>query len=101
MSAARPLRTAHQPASRSPRWRGQYPRHFESSLPKLRAQGNGCGLNDIGFQPVGEIVAVEQDRQPSRIGYDLMQKLEPIAGEIGILGRQSGEIAARMRQASN
>ena len=65
--------------------------HFEP-------EGDGCGPNDIRFQPVGEIVAVEQDRQPPQIGYDLMQKLEPFAVEIGILGRQSGEIAARMRQ---
>src|SRR5215510_6697312 len=60
----------------------------------FQPEGNGCGPNDIGFLPVGEIVAVEQDRQPPQIGYDLMQKLEPFAVEIGILARQSGEIAA-------
>src|SRR5262249_3340342 len=30
----------------------------------FQPEGNGCGPNDIAFQPVGEIVAVEQDRQP-------------------------------------
>src|SRR5262249_52117216 len=67
----------------------------------FQPEGNGRGPNDIAFQPVGEIVAVERDRQPPQIGYDLMQKLEPFAVEVGILARQSGEIAARMRQTSN
>src|SRR5262249_8389856 len=34
----------------------------------FQPEGNGCGPNDIAFQPVGEIVAVEQDRQPPQIG---------------------------------
>ena len=42
--------------------------HFEP-------EGDGCGPNDIRFQPVGEIVAVEQDRQPPQIGYDLIVNL--------------------------
>src|SRR5262249_9598526 len=101
MSAARPRRATHQHSLQSRRRWAQYRRTSNLRCQYFQPEGKGCGPNDIGFQPLGEIVAVEQHRQPPQIGYDLMQKLEPFAVEIGILARQSGEIAARMRQTSN
>ena len=48
---------------------------------------HGCGIADIGH-----------DRQPAEAGDNLAQEFEPLAGKIGRLDRQSGDVAARSRQ---
>src|SRR5215470_3458827 len=101
MSAGRPLRTAHQPASRSSRWRGQYRRHPKSPMQIPRYRGAGSGPNDADLWHGGRVVAVEQDRQSTQTRNDLAQQLEPLAGEIDILARQASKIAAGPRQTSD
>src|SRR5262249_56457708 len=39
------------------------------------------------------------DRQMAQTGDNLSQEFEPLAGKIGGLGRQAGDVAARSRQA--
>src|SRR5262245_35073940 len=34
----------------------------------LQPKGNGCGPNDIGFQPVGEVVALNKTASRRRLG---------------------------------
>src|SRR5215470_4871168 len=93
MSAGRPLRTAHQPASRSSRWRGNIFGTQNLRCRYLDTEGAGSGPNDADLWHGGRVVAVEQDRQSTQTRNDLAQQLEPLAGEIDILGRQASKIA--------
>jgi hypothetical protein len=66
----------------------------------LDTEGAGSGPNDADLWHGGRVVAVEQDRQSTQTRNDLAQQLEPLAGEIDILGRQASKIAAGPRQTS-
>ena len=46
-------------------------------------------------------VDIRYDRQATETGDHLAQKLKTLAGRIGLLERQSGEVAARTRQAND
>ncbi len=46
----------------------------------------------------GGISHVNHDRQPAQTGHDLAQQCEPLAGKIGRLKGQSGDVTARSRQ---
>src|SRR5262249_11663198 len=47
----------------------------------------------------GGIAGIGHDRQMAQTGDNLVQEFEPLAGKIGGLGRQAGDVAARSRQA--
>ena len=52
----------------------------------LDTEGTGSGPNDVDLYRGSRVVAVVQDCQPTETGDDLAQQLEPLAGEIDILG---------------
>ena len=62
-------------------------------------KGADRGLNLVHFQNGFAVTDVGQDRQSAQIGKNVAQKLDPFAGKIGRLVRQSGDVASRSRQA--
>src|SRR5262249_43015558 len=52
----------------------------------LDTEGTGSCPNDVDFCHGGRVVAVGEDRQSTQTRNDLAQQLEPLAGEIDILG---------------
>src|SRR5215831_8280331 len=71
--------------------------NFESN--NIEANRAGCGLSFAHFQHRGGIAGIGHDRQMAQTGDNLAQEFEPLAGKIGGLGRQTGDVAARSRQA--
>src|SRR5215831_13874294 len=71
--------------------------NFESN--NIEANRAGCGLSFAHFQHRGGIAGIGHDRQMAQTGDNLAQEFEPLAGKIGGLGRQAGDVAARSRQA--
>src|SRR6516165_9593826 len=71
--------------------------NFESN--NIEANRAGRGLSFAHFQHRGGIVGIGHDRQMAQTGDNLAQEFEPLAGKIGGLGRQAGDVAARSRQA--
>jgi hypothetical protein len=49
----------------------------------------------------GGTIDIGQDRQPADSGENLPQKFEPLASNIRLLARQTGDVAARSRQAGD
>src|SRR6516225_3873707 len=68
-------------------------------LPRLDIPPAGRGLSFAHFQHRGGIAGIGHDRQMAQTGDNLAQEFEPLAGKIGGLGRQAGDVAARSRQA--
>src|SRR6266511_6024461 len=64
----------------------------------LKAERAGRRLNLAHFQHVAGIADIGQGRQPTETGDNLAQKFESLAGKIGRLDRQAGDIAAGSRQ---
>src|SRR5215813_14171073 len=71
--------------------------NFESN--NIEANRAGRGLSFAHFQHRGGIAGIGHDRQMAQTGDNLAQEFEPLAGKIGGLGRQAGDVAARSRQA--
>ena len=69
---------------------------FECS--DLEAERAGRCLNLAHIQHGGGIADIGHDRQPAETGDNLAQKFEALAGKIGGLERQAGDVAARSRQ---
>jgi hypothetical protein len=59
------------------------------------------GFNPIGLQHWLGIASVSQDGQSTKLGDSLAQELKPFADKIGLLDRDSGNVASRVRQALN
>src|SRR5262249_11223911 len=58
-----------------------------------------CHRLDLAQFPVGcGIVHIGHDRQPAETRNNLAQKCEALASKLGMLGGQSGNVAARLRQ---
>ena len=55
-------------------------------------------LNLTHLQHSSGTVDIGHDRQPAKTGDNLAQKFESLASKIGLLGRQTGDVAARSRQ---
>ena len=64
----------------------------------LEAERAGRRLNLAHLQHGGGIADIGHDRQPAQTGDNLAQEFEPLAGRIGCLVRQAGDVAARSRQ---
>src|SRR5262249_26716368 len=64
----------------------------------LQAELAGRCLGLAHFQYGGGIADIGHDRQPAKIGDDLAQEFESLAGSIRYLVRQTGDVAARSRQ---
>ena len=58
----------------------------------------GRCLNLAHFQHGSGIAGIGHDRQSAQTRYNLAQQFESLAGKIGRLQRQSGDVAARSRQ---
>src|SRR5215467_7050901 len=71
--------------------------NFESN--NIEANRAGRGLSFAHFQHRGGIAGIGHDRQMAQTGDNLAQEFEPLAGKIGGLGRQAGDVVARSRQA--
>src|SRR5262245_44886752 len=71
--------------------------NFESN--NIEAKRAGCGLSFAHFQHRGGIAGIGHDRQMAQTGDNLSQEFEPLAGKIGALGRQAGDVAGWSRQA--
>jgi hypothetical protein len=56
-------------------------------------------VNRIHFKYGRRIYSIKDNRQAPQIRNDLTQEFQPFAGGIGLLGRQSGDVAARARKA--
>jgi hypothetical protein len=65
----------------------------------LKTELAGCGLGFAHIQRGVGIANICQYRQPAQTGDNLAQKLELLAGKIGLLVRQASDVAARARQA--
>jgi hypothetical protein len=57
-----------------------------------------AGLNLAHLQHGLGKANISYDCQPAKPGENLTQEFEPLAGKVGLLGRQSGDVAARLRQ---
>ena len=69
-----------------------------SSVDDLEAERAGRCLNLAHLQHGVGIADIGHDRQPAKTGDNLAQEFEPLAGKIGLLDRQAGDVAARSRQ---
>jgi hypothetical protein len=49
------------------------------------------------FQHGGWAASIDQDRHRAETGEDLAQHFETLAGKIGLLDREAGDVAARSR----
>ncbi len=65
----------------------------------LKAERAGCCLNLAHLQHGDGTADIGQNRQSAKTGNNLAQNFEPLAGKIGLLDRQAGDVAARSRQA--
>ena len=66
----------------------------------FKAERAGRCLNFAHLQHGVGIADIGQDRQPAETGDNLAQKFKSLAGKIGGLDRQAGDVAARSRQSS-
>ena len=64
----------------------------------FEAERAGRCLNLAHLQHGGGIADIGHDRQPAETGDNLAQEFESLAGKIGRLHRQAGDVAARSRQ---
>ena len=65
---------------------------------RRRGQAAGRCLRFAHLQHGGRIADIGDDRQPAETGKHLAQKFDPLAGKIGRLDRQAGDVAARPRE---
>ena len=65
----------------------------------VEAERAGRCLNLAHLQHGDGIADIGHDRQTAQTGDNLAQEFEPLAGKIGRLDRQAGDVAARSRQA--
>jgi hypothetical protein len=67
----------------------------------FEAERTGCRLNLPHLQNGAGSAGVAHDRQPAKIADNLAQKLETLAGSIGLLDRQASNVASGAGQAFN
>src|SRR6185437_15547433 len=61
-----------------------------------------CGRKNLVHRQLGGgIVGTGENREPAKTVKDIAQNFEPLADEVGLLIRQSSDVAARMGERSN
>src|SRR5262249_36940395 len=64
----------------------------------LEAERVGRCLSLGHLEHGGGIASISHDRQPAKTGHNLAQEFDSLAGKIGKLSRQAGNVAAGSRQ---
>ena len=66
----------------------------------LKAEPAGCCFSLAHLDRGSRTADIGHDPQPAKIGENLAQHFEALASHIGLLERQAGDVAARLRESS-